>query len=90
MTVAVEFQAVTLDGRSRDNEGVLVFRAERLMAILTRLSGIHGDHEGCWFIETLYGELPTPPDRILPDLAAAETWALAETGSQARPTSLPR
>lgn len=89
MTVPVEFQAVILDGRSHDEEGVLVFRAGRLLGLLTRLSGIHGDQEGQWFVETIMGDLPTPADRVLPDLGAAEEWALGGASEGADPPPPP-
>lgn len=73
--MAVEFKPVVLHGRSRDNEGVLVFGGQQLMAVLARLSSIHGAQEGQWFVEATFSEIPTPVDRVFADLDAAEAWA---------------
>lgn len=54
----LSFQPVTLDTDAPDQEATLVFREGRLLAVLTRLSHIHTENEGKWFLETLFAAVP--------------------------------
>jgi len=54
----LSFQPITLDVNTPDREAALVFREGRLLAVLTRLSDIHDDLKGKWFVEAIFGEVP--------------------------------
>ena len=59
-----------------DEEGMLVFLHDRLVAVLVQLSGAHEELgiAGHWFLETSYGfRLPGRPP-LFPDLDAAQAW----------------
>ncbi len=77
--MALLFQPVTLDASSPDRDGALVFRDERLLAVVTCLSDIHDDLAGSWFIEAAFGELPHPQPTAFATLETLRTW-LAGTG----------
>jgi hypothetical protein len=57
-----------------DEEGRLVFTQGRLVAVLTRLSALHGELAGQWFLEIGFGRLDGPAHPCFPDLDAAEAW----------------
>jgi hypothetical protein len=42
-----------------DEVGRLVFLADRLVAVLVQLSGLHDELAGRWFAEALFGQLQT-------------------------------
>ena len=56
--MVLTFQVVTLDSNSPDQEGSLVFRDGRLLAVITRLSDIHPELAGRWFVEATFGRVP--------------------------------
>jgi hypothetical protein len=56
--MALSFQPVTLDSSTPDREGVLVFRDDQLLAVLTCLSDIHAELAGRWFVEAVFGDVP--------------------------------
>ena len=70
--MGVTFRAIEVETGSMDREGVLVFEAERLIAILVRLSDLHEDAAGTWHLE--YG--PSFRKRPAPfnSLDQAVTW----------------
>ena len=43
-----------LVGHGVDDEGQLVFDHDRLVALIVRLSSIHGLHQGRWFLEACF------------------------------------
>ncbi len=57
-----------------DEEGALVFADGRLVAVLVRLSAIHADLEGDWFLETGYGPLSGPDHHTFASLDTALEW----------------
>ena len=59
-----------------DEDGLLVFADDRLVAVLVKLSDAHEELgvRGHWFLETGYGPLNTREDPIFPDLDAAQAW----------------
>ena len=73
--MSFQFTPVLLYGISPDNEGILLFKEGRLLAVLTRLSSIHDDREGQLFIEAVFGDISVPADHLLPDIEAATAWA---------------
>jgi hypothetical protein len=70
------FKPVDVSTGSADNEGCLVFNDDRLVAVLVRLSELHGEAEGAWFIEAGFGRLDMGGINSFPDLEAAEDWIL--------------
>lgn len=71
--MTLTFQAVTLDTETPDGEATLVFRDGRLLAVLSRLSDIHDDLAGRWFIEAAFGEVPRP-HQTFETLDTLEAW----------------
>jgi hypothetical protein len=65
-----------------DEEGVLVFVRERLLAVLVQLSDEHEEQgvAGRWFLETGYGHLGGPNHPTFPDLDAAQVWISERLG----------
>jgi hypothetical protein len=59
-----------------DEDGILVFSEDRLVAVLVQLSDAHTELgvTGHWFLETGYGPLNTRDDPVFPDLDAAQAW----------------
>jgi hypothetical protein len=70
------FKPVGIATDSTDEEGCLVFNDDRLVAVLVRLSDLHGEAEGTWFIEAGFGRLNMGGVSSFPDLEAAEAWML--------------
>jgi len=52
-------------------------QGDRLVAVLVRLSALHGEAEGAWFIEAGFGRLEMGGVSSFPDLEAAGAWMLA-------------
>jgi hypothetical protein len=72
---------------SVDHEGQLIFLDGALVGLLVRLSNLHGNLSGNWYLETGYGRLHD--ERLtFPDLNAAISWIddrlikAPETGSE--------
>lgn len=60
-------------GTGSDEEGMLVFDAEqRLVAVLTHLSGQYGDVSGHWYVEAKFGLLDGLDHPTYADLDAAQ------------------
>ena len=59
-----------------DEEGMLVFVHDRLVAVLVQLSDAHEELgiTGYWFMETRYGFPLTEKPPLFPDLDAAQAW----------------
>jgi hypothetical protein len=57
-----------------DAEGLLVFSDLGLVALLVRLSELHGEDAGRWFLEAGFGELDRHQCPMFPDLDAAQDW----------------
>ena len=70
-----------------EGEGVLVFCNGRLVAILVRLSDLHEEQAGWWFLETGFGPLEGPQHPSFPDLDGASAWMKARLAGNPR-TSL--
>jgi hypothetical protein len=68
----LEFQPVRVATRSEDQEGVLAFANGQLVAVLVRLSELHADLAGSWFLEAGFGTRET--HLTFRDLDAAEEW----------------
>jgi hypothetical protein len=70
--MTIIFQPVTLDGNVYDSDGVLAFRNGRLVAVLTRLSEMHGDLTGQWYMEAMFADDPPPLERTFRSLELFE------------------
>lgn len=57
-----------------DEDGLLVFVNDYLVAVLVRLTDRHGEEAGKWFLETGYGRLDGPRHPIFADLDAAQRY----------------
>ncbi len=72
-----------------DHEGRLVFVDEVLVAVLVRLSELHGEAEGSWFLEAAFGLADGEHDHpVFPDLPAAQAWVLGRLPDARRSTSV--
>lgn len=71
--MALTFQPVRV-ANGHDEEGLLVFADDRLVAVLVRLSQEHEDLAGRWFLETGFGRLDGPNHPTFSDLDAAQDW----------------
>jgi hypothetical protein len=63
-----------------DADGLLVFSNKGLVAVLVRLSEIHEDAAGQWFIEAGFGQLDRHKHAIFPDLETAQNWIAERIG----------
>ena len=79
------FKPVNIATGSTDKEGCLVFKDDCLVAVLVRLSALHGEAEGGWFIEAGFGSLQLVGSSSFHDLKAAEAWMLKHI-EQGQPT----
>ena len=57
-----------------DEEGLLVFADNRLVAVLVRLSNHHGELAGRIFLEVGFGGLSAPGDETFPTIEAARAY----------------
>jgi hypothetical protein len=57
-----------------DADGLLVFSDAGLVAVLVRLSELHEQAAGQWFLEAGFGELDRHKHAIFPDFHSAKTW----------------
>lgn len=87
--MTVSFETVTLDA-GEDEEGMMLLRDGRLLAILCRLGPSHDELQGRWFVEAAFGDHGLRTGITFGDLAEAEAWAMADAspGAQAKPSSL--
>jgi hypothetical protein len=63
-----------------DEEGMLVFAGDRLLAVLVQLSHEHGVLAGQWYLEVGFGRLDGPNHPTFPDLDAAQAWISERLG----------
>jgi hypothetical protein len=73
--MTLRLEPVLVDTGSDDEEGLLVFSNDRLVAVLVRLSDQHDSSAGSWFIESSFGI--RDGHRTFPDLTAAQEWISA-------------
>jgi hypothetical protein len=66
------FTPVRVATGSDDEEGLLAFAGERLVAVLVRLSNMHDDLAGSWFVEASFGL--RDKHQTFTDLPSAEAW----------------
>ena len=71
--MSIRFVPVTLDS-AQDSHGQLVFRDDRLTAIVTQLGAMHDDLAGQWYVESVFnGSLLRPPTAF-PALEDVGAW----------------
>jgi hypothetical protein len=68
------FQAVTLDTDTPDRDAVIVFREGQLLAVLSRLSDIHGELVGQWFVEAMFCETPARRPPVFESVDRFQEW----------------
>lgn len=73
---SLSFQPVTLDSGHDDNRAMLVFRDDRLFAVITALSDLHQDMAGSWFVETLFHGQVRAPHEPFASLDGVEAWVV--------------
>jgi hypothetical protein len=71
--MALTIQPV-LVATGEEGEGCLIFADGWLVAVLVRLSDLHGDDSGSWFLEKGFGSLDGPNPRSFENLDAAQDW----------------
>ena len=70
----LRFEPVVV-GHSDDVEGQLIFEQDRLLALIVRLSWIHGAHQGRWFLEACFiPKASSPPAAFFASIDEAEAW----------------
>jgi hypothetical protein len=57
-----------------DEEGCLIFAEDRLVAVLVRLSRLHEELAGRWYLEAGFGRLEGPGKPTFRDLGVAKEW----------------
>ena len=64
---------------STDEDGLLIYAGEHLVAVIVRLEArVHCDrYAGKWNLEATFGALPFPPDEVFDDLDHAQEWVSA-------------
>ena len=71
----MEFQPVKVATGSADEEGRLVFRDGKLIAVLVRLDDLnHGPALGQWSLEAGFNGVDSVKPPLFANLAAAERW----------------
>ena len=70
----ISLEPVTLDVFTGDEDGQLVFRHGRLVAVVSRLGDWHDDVQGHWYIEATFGEVPQPQPGTFASLPDVEQW----------------
>jgi hypothetical protein len=80
--MTLRLEPVLVDTGSDDEEGLLVFSNDRLVAVLVRLSEQHDTSAGSWFVETAFGI--RDGHRTFSDLSAAQEWLSSELSGTRR------
>jgi hypothetical protein len=72
--MTLRLQPVQVGTGSFDVDGQLVFDDDLLAAVLVRLSEVHEDLAGMWFLEAGFGLVGTAHRPTFAKLDAAQTW----------------
>jgi hypothetical protein len=67
-------QSIPISAGGGDEEGCLVLQDGRLVAVLVKLSALHGDLAGRWYLEAGFGLLDSPDKPDFADLSEAQDW----------------
>jgi hypothetical protein len=78
----LRLQPIKVATTSTDEDGMLIFNGQHLVAIIVRLEpGVHGErYAGKWNLEATFDHLPYPPDKVFDDLDHAQTWITKRLG----------
>ena len=68
------FQTVTLGNNAPDCDAALVYHEGCLLAVLTRLSEMHAELAGKWFLEATFGIQPVLQPPLFDKLEDYESW----------------
>jgi hypothetical protein len=79
--VKIRFEPV-LVAAGEDGEGRLAFCDDHLVAVLVRLSTVHGEAAGRWFLEAAFGRLDGPAHPTFASLDEAMAWIEAGVATQ--------
>jgi hypothetical protein len=71
--MAIRFEHVTLDS-TEDSQARLVFRDDRLAAIVSQLGALHDGLAGQWFIEATFDSVLPPSPAPFATLDEVEAW----------------
>ena len=74
------FEPVRIDSRVGDDDARLVFAQGRLLAVLVRLSLLHGELEGRWFLEAAFNPFLPQPDGPFATTEDFEAWVNKSVG----------
>lgn len=69
------YQPIRLDTDFGDSRSMLIFRDDRLMAILTCLGEHHEQLAGSWYLEAWFSEALTGPRRSFATVDEFRIWA---------------
>lgn len=69
---SLTFKPVTLDVSHGDEEAMLVYRGDRLAAVVTRLGVSHEEAAGRWFIESSFSDEHSALHKTFGSLAEIE------------------
>jgi hypothetical protein len=72
--MGLKLEPVRVATGSDDEEGLLVFAREHLVAVLVRLSEQHDDHGGWWFLEAGFQLVDRSEQPVFATLDDAEQW----------------
>lgn len=70
----LRLQPVQVATGTDDQESRLVFVDGFLIAILVRLSALHGSDAGKWYLEAGFGRMHDVAAPLFPDLDVAQVW----------------
>jgi len=70
----LEFKPVVLDVTSGDSAGMLISHRGALLAIAAKLSALHDEHAGWWFVEIIFNSDIKAPRDPFPDIQALDLW----------------
>jgi hypothetical protein len=61
-----------------DAEGLLVYSDDGLVAVLARLSDLHGEIAGQWYFEAGFGEFDRHKHMVFREIDAARRWIASQ------------
>ena len=72
--MSLQLQPVLVASEHNDSESQLVFSDGYLVAVLVRLSDLHQEAAGKWFLEARFGLISGPEEPPFANLDAAQAW----------------
>lgn len=83
--MTILFRPIAVDTTSGDQEGQLVVRNDKLIAVLVKLSSDHGELSGRWFVEKGFGAFNGPGHPTFASLQLAEQWFRSGSSATRKP-----